>query len=534
LLAAVVALSDTRPLAAQACEVIATRTAPGAFSGERIASIRIVTRPPDRLPGAPAFVGKIHIRTQESTVRRDLLFAVGDTVDTLRMAETMRRIRFQRYIDDAELEARWCGADSAVALTVTTRDSWSTRTDLRFGASKSTALSLQERNVLGTGRAASVYLQSVNSRLGVGASLYDPWVPHTNLSALVRRDVYRDGGDWFVDVETRRRSVFDPWHTELALWSSARQTTGDTADVFQRKAASFLVARSVSTSAYGVTALLTGVEGERTRLLSSPDAAIVGPCSVRRDFVGLDVGLRRDAATFDTLTWLVGGRGLADLPVGFEGEGVVGIGKDFVREEPLVHLDLWGGRIWQPDRRHVVVADVWSSGYLGQNRWDDATVRGSLTMYRRAHRGVWLANLAGERLFNPDPDVRALATLDHTIQAYPKRSRLAESALAASLERDVHIMSAMRSWTVDGALFSAASLRWNPVSPSPDQLYAGVVGVGLRLVPIRAGRGTFRLDLGFPVARSPELRGRPFVALTVVPWLGASRARDGWWWQQRY
>jgi hypothetical protein len=362
--------------------------------------------------------------------------------------------------------------------------------------------------------------------------LYDPWVPHTNLSALVRRNTYRDGGDWYAEVETRRRSVFDPWHTRLALMSSTRQTTGDTADTFQRQDVSFLVARSVSTSARGVTALLAGVEGERTRLLSSPNAAIVGPWNVRRDFVGLDLGLRRDAASFDTLTWLVGGRGLADLPVGFEGEGVVGIGKDFVREEPLVHLDLWGGRIWQPDRRHVVVADVWSSGYAGEHRWDAAAVRGSVTTYRRAHRGMWIANLAGERLFDPDPDVRALATLDHTIQVFPRRSRLAESALAASLERDVHIMWATRSWRVDGALFSAASLRWDPVSPNPDQLYAAVLGVGVRVAPKRAGRGTFRLDLGFPVAHSPELKGRPFVALTVAPWLGASRQRDGWW-QQR-
>jgi hypothetical protein len=257
----------------------------------------------------------------------------------------------------------------------------------------------------------------------------------------------------------------------------------------------------------------------------------VGPWSVRRDFAGLDLGLRRDAASFDTLTWLSGDRGLADLLVGFEGEGVVGIGEDFVRDQPLVHLDFWGGRIWQVDRRHVVVADVWSSGYAGEHRWNAATVRASVTTYRRAHRGMWLANLAAERLFNPDPDVRALATLDHTIQAYPRRSRLAESALAASLERDVRIVRATRAWAIDGALFSAASLRWDPVSPNPDQLYAGVLGLGLRLSPTRAARGTFRLDLGFPVTHSPELRGRPFIALTVVPWLGASRERDGW--QQR-
>jgi hypothetical protein len=54
-----------------------------------------------------------------------------------------------------------------------------------------------------------------------------------------------------------------------------------------------------------------------------------------------------------------------------------------------------------------------------------------------------------------------------------------------------------------------------------------VLGVGVRLAPFRAARGTARLDFGFPVVRSPGVPARPFVALSLTPAPDAGRHRDG-------
>ena len=525
--AAIALLCATRPLPAQGCATETSRTSLAALSGRQIRELRIVTLAPVALPWPAAIIDRLHMRTLSATVRRQLLFAPGDTVDTLKVAESLRRLRSQRYITDAWLDGRHCAGDDAVDLTLTTRDAQSTRPRLKVGSSSSTLVGIEERNLLGTGREASLYLRADGSRVGAGLLLRDPWVPGTNLSASGRLDSFRDGREWLLSVATRRRSVFDRWHAELEASHSMRGSLAVPEDAFRRQAAVLLVGRRISATPQRVVSLLVGAEAARARLFSAPAAAIVGPSAVRRSFLGLDVGVRRESASYDTVSWLMPGRGLLDVPRGSEGEVIIGVGEDFASRRPMLHVDLWGGRMWLPDRRHLIVGDLWGSGYLQDRQWEAATVRASLALYRQASRGVWVARLAGERLFNPDPDVRTLTTSDPTLAAFSTRSRMAEAALAGSLERTVRLAGLTRSVALEGALFGAGSVRWAPVSPNLDRLHVLVLGAGLRVAPTKAGRGTVRLDVGYPVVRSPELRPRPYLAFSVAPWLGALRHRDG-------
>lgn len=515
------------PLRAQGCDSLVTRTAPDALSGHRIDSVQVVTLSPDPLPGPAAFMDRLHVRTQEGTIRRQLLFAPGDTVDTLRVAETMRRLRRHRYLADAWLTARSCAPGRAVSLTVTARDAWSTRPEVKLGASGKATMGVEERNLFGTGRAASIYVRSSGgSQLGVGAMVSDPWVPHTPFAITLSTNSYRDGADWHAVVASRTRTIFDPWRTEIVLGGSTYHPADDSSGTFGRQWASFLVSHAVSASPRGVTSLIGGAEMERGRLFAGPGDAIIGPARVIRRFAGVDVGLRRETARYDTLSWILPGA-LADVPLGFEWEGVVGLGKELVSGAPTAHLDLWGGRAWMPRRGRLLVADLWSSGFIGGGAWRAGTVRALLSYYSAAPHGTWQAHLAGERLFHPDPDVRALATVDPTLPIFPRDSRLAETAVSAALERDVNLRRLSSAWMLDGALFAAYSTRHDPATPNPEQLQAGVLGFGLRLAPRRAGRATFRLDVGFPVVHSPELKGRPYIGILVMPWLGADRERDG-------
>jgi len=514
---------------AQSCEAVTTHTAPGELSGRRIDSVAVVTLAPDPLPGPAAMMDGLHVRTQAAIIRRQLAFAPGDTVDTLVIADALRRLRARRYLSDAWVVARPCDPNGGVALTVTTRDTWSTRPEVKFGSSGGATVGLTERNLFGTGRAASVYVRSASSRLGVGAMLSDPWVPHTNLAATVRLDSYRDGTGWLATAATHRFSIFDPWQTQLLVSGTTyHHGAGDTSDVFVREEGALLVSHGVHASSYGVTSLIAGVELARSRLSAGPALAILGPDTVRRDFVGLDLGVRRESASYDTLSWMLPAASFAEVPRGFEGELVTGFGTDFVSRLPAMRVDLWGGRVWSPGSRDALVTDLWVSGFVSGGL-HAGSVRAHGVYYRAAPRGLWIAQVAGERLFDPDPDVRALGTLDPALPLFPSDSRIAELALSAAVERDVHLRVVSRNYAVDGAVFSAFSWRHDPppMGPNASQLYAGVVGLGLRLAPTRAGRATFRLDLGFPVARSPQLRGRPYIGVMIMPWLGGDRERDG-------
>jgi hypothetical protein len=54
----------------------------------------------------------------------------------------------------------------------------------------------------------------------------------------------------------------------------------------------------------------------------------------------------------------------------------------------------------------------------------------------------------------------------------------------------------------------------------------GVAGLGLSLSPRRPGRGTVRLDYGFPLTGTPGVKRTPGFSLTIFPWLESSRHRE--------
>lgn len=438
----------------------------------------------------------------------------------------MSRSGRRHYLTDVFVEGTSCDSAGPVGLTVTTHDGWSTRPTLRVGSNSST-LRLTERNLFGTGREASVSVKSDAGRVGVGAALRDPWFLGGPLALEVGTNSYRDGSEWYASVARSERSVFDLWGVEANAARAVRDPVRGVGDAFRRTTTSFLVSRRLWVSDAAVTALVGGAEYERTGLIAAFDAAIIGPDRVRREFTGLDVGVLRRSVAYDTLTWLLRGKGLVDVPLSLEVDALVGAGYERVSGEPTLHVDAWTGKMWLPGRHSVLTGDVWGSGYWHPGHWQAATLRAALSYFRSAPRGFWTSRLAGEQLFEPDPDVRALASVDPTLEALPERARLAKIAFAASLERSLNLINPGRSYGLDAAIFSALSLRWDPAAMSSEQLYVGVVGLGLRLAPAKPGRATPRLDIGFPIVRSADVPRKAFIALTVSPWLQQGRWRDG-------
>jgi hypothetical protein len=545
----------------------------GMLAGQPIRSVTVLTAPPRPLPGPAAFLDNLHVRTRESTVRRRLLFAAGDSVVPWRIAESVRRLRQFHYLADVRITAARCERGGAV-LTVATRDAWSTRPMLQARGARSAHIGLEERNLFGTGRTAQVYIRSNYGRLGLGIAYTDPWVLGSNWQASVAHNAYRDGGSWEGVLQTRERSVFDRWHAELSATRSVRLAPegrfGVVGDSIYRDAASLLVSRSIAASSSGVTSLLAGAELDHASVVAGPSALIVGPAFVRRTFVGLDIGAARRTARYVANDWLVGGgpgsalaagmpaSAVAQLPDGFEEEGTLGVGRDLASGRPALHLDLWAGRIWTPGRNLVVKTDAWASGFRTGTEWTAASMRGTIGVRRPASHGLWSANLSAESLTDPDPDVRALAAMDPILREVTPRVGLAETAVGVSIERSRRFVGAWHGYGLDGSLFAAGSSRWEGAAranamvagdesriagsrgnlaaePSgsggpllgAERMYIGVLGAGLQFSPLHFGRASLRLDVGMPLLHSIGIRGRPYIALSIVPALTAARRRDG-------
>lgn len=510
---------------AQSCEPIPAANLMARLSGRRILAIDVRTLSPDLFPGVPAIAGKLHVRSHAGTVRRELLVAPLDLVDTLRLTESLRKLRRLRYLADVRLEASGCQSPEGVRLTVTTRDAWSTIPTLTVRAVDSAVVGIQESNLFGSGRSARLYARADGSRFGLGLGYSDPWLFGSNLAATVSRNVYRDGRDWRVSLGTHPRSVFDRWRAQADVARAFRQSSRTSVDTVRRETAHVLVSRRIAASTASVTSLLVGVEVERTSLASPDSAPIVGPARVRRSFVGIDLGLALHTARYDTLSWYLPTHEIADLPRGYEGEGIVGVGRDLALQRPALHFDLWGGRMWMPIGTSLLVGDAWASGFLRDGALTAASARLAVSAYRAAPRGTWSARVAAEVLNDPDPDVRTLASFDPTFRAIPGLSRLAEAAVAGSLERTLHLVGVGREYVLDGAILAATSVRWSPVAPSTDHVAVSVLATGLRLAPTHLGRATLRLDIGYPVFHSAEARTRPFYSISFSPWLETGRRR---------
>ena len=495
-----------------------------AFAGVPIRSVKIVTQSPPGFPGVARALDNLHVRTREATIRRQIRFQPGDALDTLAVGESIRRLRRLRYLRDVELSGVRCDA-GPVDLVLSTRDDWSVKPKVQIGSSGKSEVGVTERNLLGSGRELSMHVRSQQGRIGVGATLNDPWFMGSRVGAILSQDRYRDGSEMRATLRLREETVLAPLGAELGGVVSSYEPHGPRLDNFERATAHLLVRRSLFETPAAVTSVLAGAETERAELLAGANAPIVGPPRADRNFMGLSLGMARASVAYDTLTWLLPNDAIVDVPLSFETEAVVGMGRDLVRDVPMMHLDLWAGKAWLPSRSGLAVADVWASGYASSGRWDAAAFRASLLYYHGAARGFWSTRLTAERLVNPDPDVRTFVTVDPTATLLPDRNRLATAAFGLSVERDVRLRPLTRSWALDGAVFGAASSRWESVAPGPEHVDVGILGLGLRLTPTRPGRATARLDFGYPISSSPLAKRGLYVGIGLSPWWGDERHR---------
>ncbi len=118
----------------------------------------------------------VHIVTQESYLRRALLFREGDVYDSALIDESERLLRAQsifRLVHVSTSEA----ADGSVDVTVETADSWTTLVRPSYGVAGSQryyGLGFLEENLLGQGKQIGAFLFQDIDRRTSGASYSDP------------------------------------------------------------------------------------------------------------------------------------------------------------------------------------------------------------------------------------------------------------------------------------------------------------------------------------------------------------------------
>ncbi len=100
---------------------------------------------------------RVHIKTFDIVIERELLFAVGDKLDPLLIEETERNLRGLSFIRRAEVSAA-INEKGTVDIVVRTYDSWTLEVVASFkraGGTTNLKAGLAEHNILGTGKSGS-------------------------------------------------------------------------------------------------------------------------------------------------------------------------------------------------------------------------------------------------------------------------------------------------------------------------------------------------------------------------------------------
>ncbi len=518
------------PARADDCAVMESRSSLAVLSGAHITSVEIVSESPS-LPGAAHLLNVLHPASQEGVIRRQLLFAAGDSVDTLRVGETMRRLRAQRLFSDAVILARRCDPSGGVGLLVRTRDSWTLRPTARLRSGNQLSVGIEDRNFLGSGRTIALTREMSLRGNGAAATFNDPFFLGTSTVASLRVANLAGAHAFRLGLRQHEYSVFDRWRVEGGV---ARLAYGDT--VVSEKAlhtvnAMTMVGRQIAASENSVTHALAGVEFDSAASISATiHRRIAAGMPHVRSFLGVDLGLQRRTAQFDSASWIVPGNGFLDVPMGWEGDAVIAAGEERGVGVATFKYDLWTGRVWMPERGRILMIDGWASAYLGNGVDRNQITRASLMYRSEAWRGMWGLRLTAEQLAELDPDRRGLSLMplaDYTAPLLGPLASRGGRSVAASMDRDLRVMAVGAASVLNVGGFFASSYRWDVSDPKVKQLAAGVVGTRLRILSANGTVSSVRLDIGFPVFRSAVLPSRPYVVISYGSLFDASRQRDG-------
>jgi hypothetical protein len=117
----------------------------------------------------------LHFQTRAPTIRRELLFRVGEPYDSARVAESERNLRALGVFRKVQIDS--VQTDSGIVMNVLTKDGWSTRADWRFrsaGGEVEFTIGMVEDNLLGTASSAAVRYRKTPDRSTVALGFRRP------------------------------------------------------------------------------------------------------------------------------------------------------------------------------------------------------------------------------------------------------------------------------------------------------------------------------------------------------------------------
>lgn len=470
----------------------------------RIASIEIIRRPILDHAGSlvDELVNGFHVTTAEHIIRRELLFAVGESLDPGRLAESERNLRSTGLFSDVQIRTDRL-SEGEVHIRVITRERWT------FSASammtqeagvRRKYLTISEKNVLGTGRRVGLGYNHSSLRVanphGFQGGFEDPrlfgsrWrgVLNVHVAEEYRathvqfdRPFYSEDARWSAGFAARN-SAERLWYNDQSPYASESFRSGEAMQVWY--------VRSFGED----TRFRLGGAYLRTRTVVLPQ--FLG-ASNNIDLVNISAGIMSRAFTPVSNANEIGN--VEYVQTGFALSLVSGFNPSARQEDVNTIFVRLGTRLGVSPAEGVFVhSDVSASGYTNLKQFRDATVRGQTAFLAR----IGISALAGRMLLvrgiNWSPARSVSLGGSAGLRGYRLWEFAGTNAALLNLEARLFPELEFLYFRSALALFLDTGTTWWERDRFPAQRWKSSAGVGLRIGNRRfLGSTVIRIDLAY-------------------------------------
>jgi len=436
--------------------------------------------------GLYKLANELHIRTRERTVRKQLLFASGDSLSAERLAETERILRSRVYLNDAwVVPVAYDAARNIVDLAVTVRDVWTLNPGVsigRSGGANQSSVQIEEENLLGLGTSLTVNRSHTIDRSSTTFSYADNNLSNDWWQLGVN---YSDNSDGKVKAVSLVRPFF-----ALDTRESGGVIVNDSTSVVSRYSNGSIFDQfselhdQVQGYIGGSPGLIdgwtqrwfAGVRYDETTFKEDP-TAVMQPAVLPGDrkfvypWFGWQVIEDRYVKT-ENLD-LIGrtedqylGRSLYG-ELGYSAPPFGGVGRSW-----LVQATATDG--WQSDDRRYLFLNAALAGRVDDGAAHNVNLSaGGRYFERLTDRDLFYASLSGTTTHRLDPDQQVLLGGDSGLRGYPIRFQGGTSSALLTLEERLYTnWYPFRLLRIGGAVFFDAGRTWG-------RDFAGAVPLGL-------------------------------------------------------
>jgi len=459
------------------------------------------------------FANWLHIETRESTIQDKLLFRPGDRYDPRLLLESERLLRAAQFLHDAHI-LPVAYDNGLVDIEVSTQDVWTFQPNVSFGrkgGKNSSGFSLEETNLLGTGKELGIASKSSTER---------------DSKSLMYRD-RQVGGSWWSlttkyadnsDGSTKELELERPFYALDTRWAGGVLVKDDRRvdSLYQQGVISNqFETRERQQTVYGgwsaglrdgwVTRWTAGVSSSKHS--ATPSTAVLLPAlpAQRVDLVYPWVGVEWIEDDFRQTSNLDQIGKTEDVPFGWHtqltlGQATTGLGSD--RNAGVFDLKVSKGL--QAPPKHTLLLTGTAKGRIEHG--DPAGALFGTTAryyYRRSPARSFFMSGSYDRGIRLDGDQQLLLGGENGLRGYPQYYQAGDKRWLFTMEERVFTdWYVFQLFRIGGAVFFDMG-RASGGPPAAQAASQGVLkdaGFGLRLGSSRTGFGNvIHIDVAFPL-----------------------------------